>query len=187
MRRGFWAIVYSSFKKVYNGIVGVGGFVVAVMVYIFAFEDNAAARVILGTAAVTTTLLLILLLTFIDTTHELYTSGANVLPAIRAGMDPFPGSSAALVCVSDPSELFSYGIWVSFFRLTGQQVEVPVGTGGVINVQQDGKILMEMTRVFEGQDDFVQKVRQNDAAALAALLAKPHVPQQMFGSVEEQS
>jgi hypothetical protein len=148
MRRGFWAIVYASFKKVYNGVVGVGGLVVAVTVYIFTFQDNPAARIILGTAAVITTLLLVLLLTFVDASHELYRMGANVLPAIRAGMNPFPGTSAALVCVADPSELFSYGIWVSFFRLSGQQVEVPVGTGGVINVQQDGKIRAVSTYTY---------------------------------------
>lgn len=186
MRRGFGGIVYSSFKKVYNGVVGVAGIVIAILVYIFAFPDDDRLRVVIGTAALIMTVLLVLLLTFADAAYELYIRGPNVLPKVRAGMEPLTDPSAALACMTDPSELFTFGIWVSFWRVTEQGAEKPMGIGNVVNVQEDGKILMEMTSPSQEHKDFVRQLRENNADALAATRVKPYVPQQLFGSYEEQ-
>jgi hypothetical protein len=186
MRRGFWGFVYSSFKKIHNSVVGVGGILIAVVLYLFAYPDNTGPRIAVSTAVIVATVLLVLLLTFADAAYELYKQGPNVSPKIRAGMQPFTGTSAALACVTDPSEWFAFGIQVTFYRVTEQGVEIPIGMGAVVNVQRDGKILMEMTRINREHEDFAQKLRENNADALAATRVMPYVTQQLFGPNEEQ-
>ncbi len=185
MRRGFWETVYSSFKKAYNGVVGGVGVLTTIVFYFLAFQDNSPARITLGIGTLIATLLLVLLLTFADAAYEFHKRGPSALPKVRQGMDPFPGTSAALNCLTDPSELFYQGSWVSFWRVTQQQAQTPMGLGAVENVQEDGLILMQMLHVAQGQEDFAQKVRENNAEALSALRVKPYVPRQVFSLLEE--
>jgi len=77
-------------------------------------------------------------------------------------------------------------MWVSFYRVDEQNVEVPIGLGTVINIQSDGRILLEVARVFPGHEEFAARVRDNNAGALENMRVKPYVPQQLFGSYEEQ-
>ena len=74
---------------------------------------------------------------------------------------------------------------MSFYRVTEQSLEVPIGLGTVVNVQEDGRILLEMTGVIQEHEDFAQRVRSNDAGALENIRVRPSVPQQLFGSYEE--
>lgn len=161
------------------------GFVGAGIYYVLAFPQNPGLRVAVAVAIMVGTMLLVLLLTFIDAAYTLYKTGPSVLPKVRMGRDPFQGTSAALVCLLEPSDLFFHGILVSLYRVADEGIELPIGTGSVTNIQDDGNILIEVTQVFKGEEDFAQSLRQNKAEALRATRVKPYVPHQMFGFNEE--
>ncbi len=180
MRKGIWQLLIESFSAVYGLVAGVIGLLMGIVFYVFVPSEDVVVRVL---AAILVVLFLAFAIIVATLLHALASLGrAGVLPQVRAGMAPFPGTGAAMVCVLDPSELFYVGIWVSFFRVTSQGIELPIGIGSVANVQQDGKILVEMARVFEEHGDFVERAKNNDAGALAEMRIKPYVPQQMFGS-----
>lgn len=170
----------------YGGLAGAVGLLAAVIFYIFALSESPGARVAVAVAIVFGTLLLVLLLTFIDAAYTLYKTGPSVSPKVRMGRDPFQGTSAALVCLLDPSDLFFHGILVSLYRVAEEGMELFIGTGSVANIQEDGNILIEVTQVSKEEEDFVQSLRQNKAEALKATRVKPYMHQQMFRPNEEQ-
>ncbi len=135
---------------------------------------------------VVSTLLLVLLLTFIDAAYTLYQTRPSVLPRVLTGREPFQGTSAALICLLEPSDLFFHGILVSLYRVAEEGIELPIGAGSVANIQEDGNILIEVTQVFKEQEDFAQSLRQNKAGALKVTRVKPYMHQLMFRTNEEQ-
>lgn len=75
---------------------------------------------------------------------------------------------------------------VSLYRVAEEGIELPIGTGSVANIQEDGNILIEVTQVSKEEEDFVQSLRQNKAEALKATRVKSYTQQQMFRPNEEQ-
>jgi NAD/NADP transhydrogenase beta subunit len=183
MRKGLRQLLLESFLTVHGVIFGVSGILLALVLYLVLPSDDVVIRLLVVALALTIVVAAILVSTLLHAlARQSRTSG---LPRIRAGRQPFTGTSATLVCLADPSELFYTGIWVSFYRVTEQSLEVPIGLGTVVNVQEDGRILLEMTRVIQEHEDFAQRVRSNDAGALENIRVRPSVPQQLFGSYEE--
>jgi hypothetical protein len=90
-----------------------------------------------------------------------------------------PNEAAELMCLLEPSELFSHDILVSFYNVGEQGREVRIGIGVVENVQtEDRKILVAMTYPAEGYQEEVDKLKRNDAVALQNTRVKPTVPRQ---------
>lgn len=170
----------------YGGLAGAVGLLAAVIFYIFALPESRGARVAIAVAIVVGTLLFALLLTFIDVAYTLYKTGPSISPKVRMGRDPFQGTSAALVCLLEPSDFFFHGNLVSLYRVAEEGIELPIGIGSVANVQEDGYILIEVTKTFKEEEEFVQSLRQNKADALKATRVKPYMHQQMVGPNEEQ-
>lgn len=179
MQRGFGKELWSSFKKVYGPVVGAAGIIVGVLLYLFAFSQNLGLRVSLAATIAVFTLMLLLILTLFDAAYELHKRGSGKLPRVLAGMNPFAGSSGSAMCMLEASDLFSYDIAVSFYKVEDQGFERPIGIGSVVNIQRDGKILVAMTVAAEDSDEFVNRLRTNDAAALKVTRIKPHVSQQL--------
>lgn len=183
MRRSLWQLFIESFAAVNGLLGGILAIVLAVALYVVIPLD-VIVRLLVGALALVVVMSAIVIFTLL---HALVRqSRTSMLPRIRAGRQPFAGTSATFVCVADPSEFFYMGIWVSFYRISEQGFEEPIGIGHVINVQEDGKILLEMISVSEEHEDFAERVRNNDAGALERLRVKPYVPQQLFGPYEEQ-
>jgi hypothetical protein len=182
MRRDIGQLLRESFVSVVNVVGGLLGIILTVVLFVVVPLDL-AGRILVGALALYISISLIVIVTLYQTL--LHQSRVGKLPRILMGRDPFPGTSATLVCIAEPSEFFHFGIWVSFYRLRARGFEEPIGTGHVINVQEDGKILLQMERVFREHEDFAEKVRNNDPEALESLRVKPYVPRQMFGSYEE--
>src|SRR5829696_6718593 len=102
------------------------------------------------------------------------------LPRVIHGREHFAGMDAELVCVLEPSVLFSPDILVSLYKVDGEEIEEPIGAGTVVNVQADGKIQVAVTHVYEDHKDYANRLRSNESAALKGTRVKPNVPQRMY-------
>lgn len=160
------------------------GVVLAVLPLVYLPSDSIVIRALVAALVVTIVIAFISIVTLLHALARLSRSTGG-LPQIRAGRPPFDHTSATLVCVADPSDLFNIGIWVAFFRVTEEDIQEPIGIGSVVNEEDDGKIVLQMDRVFKEHEDFAERVRSNDAGALKKLRVKPYFSQQMFGSYEE--
>lgn len=172
-------MLWSSLVRIHGFLLAFLGIVVGIILYAIV-PQSTVTRVLVAVATFLVVLAIIAFITLFDAARTLYDTEPNVLPKVRSGMQPFEGTDAALVCMTDPSDLFSFGILVSFYRVDEQEVEVPIGFGTVTNVQQNGKILIEMNHVLRGQEDFVERLRNNDGRAIAVTLVKPYFPQRML-------
>ena len=81
-----------------------------------------------------------------------------------------------VVCLLEQSELFSHGVAVSFYFKGDGGFEVLIGTGCVLNVQEDRRIQVGLNRAVEGQEATVGKLQGNNSDTLQRLIVKPNVP-----------
>lgn len=180
MERTFRGVLWASFKSVYGPVIAVVGLVGALVVYVFAFPDDILARLAVAGAIGILTVALVLLFTLYNAAHEMYEANASPLPRVIHGMEPFAGMDVVLVCVLEPSQLFSPDILVALYKMNRQDIEEPIGVGTVVNVQDDGKIQVAMTQVFWGHTNYADRLKRNEAAALESTRVKPNVPRRMF-------
>jgi hypothetical protein len=122
------------------------------------------------------TLLLLALFTLAHAAYKGHKDAANVLPEILHVAESNTFEQSELVCLLEPSELFSHGIFVSFYAIAEEGLEVLVGIGVVTNVQKDGKIQVALTDIVEGYKQEVDKLKRNDAVALKNTRVKNTVP-----------
>ena len=80
-----------------------------------------------------------------------------------------------VICLLEESTLFNHGIAVSFYFKDSAGFEVLIGTGIVINVQDDRRIQVGLRWVKKGQEDAVDELQSNNADALQRLIVKPYV------------
>jgi hypothetical protein len=80
------------------------------------------------------------------------------------------------LCLLEASELFSHDTVASFYYLEEGGFETLIGIGIVINVQDDRRIQVQMTRAAEGSEQIVARLAANDNSALGKVRIKPTVP-----------
>lgn len=197
MDRSFWALLWESLKSVYSAIIGIASLVVSVVLWLYVPDTQASLRVIVPLTILVLVLLLAAVVTLLNAAleanreanaerrnyeavqaeyNDYKARGGGGLPRVIEGRNPLPGTEAALLCILDPSELFSYDTMVSFFSVSRQGVEVLVGIGFVTHVQDDRKIHATMMLVEDGQEDFAERLRQNESEAVRTTLVKPGFP-----------
>ena len=108
----------------------------------------------------------------------------RILPKVLLAMKP-PAAmeDAQVLCLLEPSELFSHDSLISFYYLGEDSFEQLMGVGVVLNVQEDKKIQALMTATTDGQKERVGRLTQNDAQLLRRVLVKPTVPKSGMDSL----
>ncbi|MCK9376481.1 MAG: hypothetical protein M0P73_10040 [Syntrophobacterales bacterium] len=115
-------------------------------------------------------ILLLLIATLFIAAYDSHHRGKHILPRVILGRE----SSSRILCVLEPSPLFSHDTLVSFYFNEG--FEQLIGFGRVINVQQDGKIQVILIKSFEEYVDIITKMSKNDSTILTKIIVKPTVP-----------
>lgn len=200
MDGGFARALFESFKSAWSAVIGVVAFVLSLALWL----SVPSTRVSLAwVVPVGTVILVVLLVAMFTLTDALLKSRDQMkatekerdkareefaryqarggLPNVVSGREPFEGMRGELVCLLQPSDLFSPEILVSFFRVDEQEVEEPVGIGVVFNVQGNGIIQATMTDAFEGHEDFVDRLRRNEGEAVRSTRVKPNVARRHAG------
>lgn len=190
--------MWGSYKAV-NGLLLTVMVPVTVSLILFVFSELGFWwKIALSVGALLCVVLLVLLLTLYDAARKNYKGYAeahddyeeaqrkyeeaheqakNSLPRILYSSESASHEPTELVCLLEPSELFSHDILVSFYDIKEEGREVLIGVGVVENVQtEDGKILVAMTFPMEGYQEEVSRLKRNDAAALQRTKVKPNVP-----------
>ena len=98
------------------------------------------------------------------------------LPSVKAhrkSFKPFTDESEGILLV-ESSELFTFNSEVSI-SIEDNDYEVPLGSGYVLNVQQNGLIQILITEVFEdgAEGTSWEDVKANKSSALTQLMVRP--------------
>ena len=191
---GFARALFESFKSAWSAVIGVVALALSVALWLLVPDTRVSLAWIVPVATLILVVLLVAVFTLIDAllksrdltktvegerdkTREEFAEykARGGLPDVVSGREPFEGMRGELLCLLNPSDLFSPEILVSFFRVDEQEVEEPIGIGVVFNVQGNGIIQVTMTEAFEGHQDFVDRLRRNEGEAVRNTLVKPNV------------
>lgn len=180
MKKSFWELIWTSFLRVQGVFIGVIAIVLAVVLWLFSPDKNIS----LGLALPIGLFCVILILTLGNAAYEAFEISKHVLPMILVGKEP-PAqiSGAKLLCLIEPSELFSHDTLVSFYYIGDENFEQLMGIGIVINIQEDSKIQVVMIFAFDGYEEKIKKLAQNDAGILKRIRVKPNIPKTMLDRI----
>lgn len=167
MKKTFPGVVWSNFRKV-QGLIG-GGLVVSAIFWFFQPDTMIPSKIAIPILII----LILVVVTLANSTYESLNFGNKILPAIlyarKANQKP-------LLCLLEPSELFSQDILVSLYFRDEDGFEILVGIGKVKNIQENGKIQIEMLNHDPIYEDIMKKLENNDINIMKRFQVKPHIP-----------
>jgi len=173
MKKSFWGLIWSSFLRGQGVLSGVIAIVLGVLLWLFSPDKNIS----LGWALPIGLFCVILILTLGNAAYEAFKISKHVLPMVLVGKKPPTQIPAAkLLCLLEPSELFSHDTLVSFYYIGDENFEQLMGIGIVVNIQEDGKIQVVMIYALDGYEEKIEKLVQNDAGILKRTRVKPNIP-----------
>ncbi|MEL6581313.1 MAG: hypothetical protein AAFQ14_16340 [Cyanobacteria bacterium J06621_12] len=95
----------------------------------------------------------------------------RILSARQYSIQGQPG----ILCLIDKSELFSPRIYVSRYYEDVDGLEILVGTGIVINVQDNKTIQVFINRTIPEHEDILKRLANNDSQTISRILIKPNI------------
>jgi Flp pilus assembly protein TadD len=167
--RSFPYLIWSSFKQIQG--IGITALIVAILLWCFAPTGSIS----LAVAIPAFVFFVYLGLTLGNAAYEAFSTGRRSLPRVLqihqvAGV----GDTESLLLVLEPSEFFQHGIQVSVY-LKEKPLERLIGLGSVVEIQDDGNILVALTRPIEG-NDILEEIASQKNFDLACLKVNPFVP-----------
>lgn len=156
--------------------------VLAIIGFIFTFFSVSESSTMSSRAVVFTLIILLNLLAFfIHAAYTAFYKEAKILPSVKLAQAPPTSheSSVALLLLS-PSELFSFDTAVSIY-LMQDEMEILIGYGRVLNIQEDRKIQVLVMRTLTDPQQW-ENIKQSNATLLKQLRVKPTVPTSVMES-----
>jgi hypothetical protein len=177
MKESFWASIWVSFLRANGVLIGVLAVVVSVAFWLVAPDTS----VPLGLALPIGLLCLVLIVTLGNAAYENFRRSRRLLPSVlHARKPPAETLGAKVLCLLEPSELFSHDALVSFYYVDEEGFEQLIGMGVVLNVQEDRKIQVALTQAIEGHVEKLEKLVQNEARILKKIRVKPDIQKTHF-------
>lgn len=173
MKNSFWGLIWTSFLR----IRGVPIVVIAIVLPLVLWRVSPNTKISLGLALPIGLFCLVLILTLGNAAYESFKRSRRILPSILHARKPFAETQGEKVlCLLEPSELFSHNVLVSFYYVDEEGFEQLIGIGVVLNVQEDRKIQVAMTWAIKGHVEELERLVQNEAGILKKIRVKPDVP-----------
>ncbi len=120
---------------------------------------------------------IIIILTLGQATYKNFEATKIELPRIiESRKDPATGE---ILCVLEPSILFSQGIMVSFYHVDGS-FEVHIGIGQVILIQRDGKVQVLLNIPMQGHEEILEGLGNNNERIKKSIYIKPNMNYDMM-------
>lgn len=173
MEKGFWNLIYSSFREIGGYVITIIGIPLALLLWCVSPNKNISLGWVLPIGLVC----LILIVTLCNAIYK--SLRMSKLPKVLyGGKSSIQGTKCS--CLLEPSELFSYNVLVSFYYIDDDGFERLIGLGAVLHIQEDNKIQVIMNQVFKGYEKQVEKIAQNNARILAKIKVKPSIPHNIY-------
>lgn len=174
MKKSFWGVVWSCLWKVQIVLA----ILVAVLLWVLSPDWYIPLRIALPIGLI----FVIFILTFANAAHEILKVSVY-LPKVILGKKPSKKmKESKVLCLLEPSELFSHDTVVSFYYIE-EGFEELIGIGKVLNVQNDGKILVTMLNMIGDNIKTINRIKQSNSEALKKIKIKPAIPWRYLGDV----
>jgi hypothetical protein len=154
-------------------LLGGVGLVLAVLVWLYSPDTRVAVAFIIPIG----TFILIVLAVVADAGYRAWQLRMPGLPKVLYATNSVSlGATIQLVCLLEPSEMFSYGLQVGFYYQNEDGFEILIGVGHVVNIQDDKRVQVGLTRTSGGQEQTVELIGQNKKSVIERVRVKPSIP-----------
>ncbi len=173
MAPGFWLGFWTSAKRAYGALVVVLGLPVSFVFWRVHPDSRISVPLVLAIGFVLVGMVCTL-------AHLAFTTMQRInqpLPRVlQTRAQTTRDGVRRTICLLAPSTLFSHGTAVSFYFRDEEEFEILVGLGRVLNVQDDGRIQVEVGTIIRGQEGIMVDLEKNKKDMMARLRVKPTVP-----------
>ena len=178
MNNSFWSIIYASFREIRGWL----GFPLALLLWILSPNKSIS----LGWVIIIGFFSLIIIVTLGEAAYKSFKISKHILPKVLVGREPYTKTQGEKVlCLLEPSELFSHDTLVSFYYIGDENFEQLIGIGTVINIQEDGKIQAVMIHSLDENEEKIKKLAKNDASILRKIRVKPNIPRRYLAIISQ--
>lgn len=168
MKSSFWSLLGIHIYKVqslYSFIIGV---TLSIVLWIYKEDKQISLLLFLLVSMVSVLLISSLISAVLDLINN-----SMVLPKVERVMTSAESQTRILL---SPSKLFSHGTMVSLYFTNEHQFETLICVGTVLNVQENKKIQIGISKIIEGQEDIMGRMSSNDQSVLKEVTVKPTIP-----------
>jgi len=167
MKETFGSLLWSSFRQIYGPIVSVLSVFFAMLFWVFLPITSTPLIYLVIIGLIT----FIIILTLGQATYTSFKTSQKELPrVINSKTDQKTGN---IICVLEPSILFSQGIAVTFYYVSDDEFEIRIGIGQVILIQRNGKIQVLLDRPISGQEAILEGLGNNNDIIKNRIYIKP--------------
>ena len=190
-KNNFWGRIWYSFNKIQSALITFVGIFISIILALY----PAKSQISLGIVIVVVLISLLIIVTMINAFNTLLAEYKNLnqkletveqdneelqkiaqtrlIPKILLADNRQINDTSGIFCLLEKSELFSYNIVVSCYYTDDGGVDVIIGVGSVINIQENGKIQIFINDYNNDYRDVLDKLANNDRQILSKVLIKP--------------
>ena len=179
MKNNFWSLIWSSFNKIQGSLITFIGIFVSILLARF----PAKTQIPLDIFIIAILILLLIIATLIRAINKIFVEYRLLLekvnklsiPRILSARRYSIQGQSGILCLISKSELFSPRIYVSCYYEDVDGLEILVGTGIVINVQDNKTIQVFINQIILEHKDILEKLVNNNSQIISKILIKPTI------------
>ena len=172
MEKSLGGLLWLSFTRIQGVLVSVVGIVTGILLWQMSPTATVRLMFVVPAAIVVTMIIAVLA----GAVHAVWSNRRPAIPRVLYATQPKVEAELQLICLLEPSDWFSYGLGVAFYYVNDDGFELLVGIGRVINVQDDGRIQVGVTRTIGGNDGVVAEIASGSKGTLERVRVKPSIP-----------
>lgn len=173
MLKNFWHLIWLSFLKVQGVVSVIGAIILAFILWYIKPNGLISIGIILPIMIIC----LIIVITLVNAAYISFKASRHPLPKVIVSRKPPTNfQDARALCLLEPSELFSYNMFVSFYFIDSDNFERLIGIGEVVNIQKDSKIQVILGYAVEGYDSIITSLTRNDSSIVKKIFVRPNAP-----------
>lgn len=179
MKNNFWSLIWSSFNEIQGSLITFIGIFVSVLLARFPVKTQIPLDVFI----IIILILLLVIATVIKAIGKLLTENKELkqtiaqplIPKIISAREFSTLETKGILCLLEQSQLFSIGIFVSCYYKDADGFELLIGTGTILNIQEDGKLQAFIDRPVSSYQDILNKLASNDSRVTSKVVIKPTI------------
>ncbi len=169
INKSFWGLIWVSFLKCQGTLVVIVSICLPFILWILSPKVQVSLSLILPLGILS----IFLVIVFFDAAFISFNKSKNLLPKVLLSKIFYSTNNEPLTLfLLEPSLSFSHDAMVSFYFIDND-FEQLIGIGVVLNIQQDGKIQVMMTKPYLEHKETLQKLANNDNTILNKTIVKP--------------
>jgi hypothetical protein len=169
MKNSFWGLIWSSFSVIQTFWLGLLGFVASVLAWAFAGQTPIPLVVVFVIITIALLAIATLFRALEKVLEEYGKLKLSIIPKILVVKE----ENNYILCLLEPSELFSHGMTISFYYTNEDNIEALIADGFIKTIQSDRKIQAVIDRQEPAYQDILKRLVNKEQKIIDKVTVKP--------------